>query len=203
MSKVSNQQTRLLSWTVVGIARQDRLVAEAKSRLDKLRGEVNSDRFDGEVSLSEGKRQDRDAIVVQIDQAQKVYDDAVTLRGRLREVPGIPPSHAFAGTVVRYRHLDEDMILKRGSAKETFLLGGPGESDTDSKLRTYSVSSPLGAAIRGKSVGDTATIVTPGDGEYEIEIVQLRRLDQADFVNAAVLVTPAARPAQRTEALQL
>jgi len=60
--------------------------------------------------------------------------------------------------------------LKTGSRKVVYSIVGPVEADPlDGKI---SNESPIGVALMGKKVGDTATIVTPkGEIAYEITAI--------------------------------
>ncbi|MCR2784867.1 MULTISPECIES: GreA/GreB family elongation factor [unclassified Microbacterium] len=61
----------------------------------------------------------------------------------------------------------------RDGSEETFLLGSRelvrqgGEVDLD----VYSPSSPLGAAITGRSVGDTVTYAAPNGATIEVTVI--------------------------------
>ncbi len=52
------------------------------------------------------------------------------------------------GNEVRIKYLDDSSRLKRGE-EESFILGGPGENDVDSLLRTFASNSALGEAVLG------------------------------------------------------
>jgi transcription elongation factor GreA len=72
-------------------------------------------------------------------------------------------NRAVFGTVVTMLDLDEDIEV-------TYQLLGPEESDV--KLGSISIHSPLGRAIIGKEVGDEVKVVTPR-GIREFEIVNI------------------------------
>jgi len=72
-----------------------------------------------------------------------------------------------AGMVVTVRFADD-------SDTERFLLGSRELLGTDASVRSldvYSPQSPLGAAIRGKRVGDTASYAAPNGLTLSVEVV--------------------------------
>ncbi len=98
------------------------------------------------------------------------------LEGRIQEIQGklglaqvIDPSKisqdniAF-GATVKVLDLDTD-------EEKTFTLVGPDESDI--KSNRISITSPVGRALIGKSIGDLATIKAPSK-TMEYEILEIR-----------------------------
>ena len=82
---------------------------------------------------------------------------------------GDPPTAGAgvdAGMVVTIRFTGDD-------DSETFLLGSREllALDDSVDLQVYSPQSPLGAAIRGKQVGDSASYKAPNGGTVTVEIV--------------------------------
>ncbi|MFZ1332518.1 MAG: GreA/GreB family elongation factor, partial [Flavobacteriales bacterium] len=74
-------------------------------------------------------------------------------------------SKAFIHTTVRVKQL--------GSDKErSFTL--VAESEADIKLGKISVTSPIGKGLLGKSVGETAEVVTPTGGT-KFEVLEITR----------------------------
>ena len=68
------------------------------------------------------------------------------------------------GMVVTYRFAGDDET-------EKFLLGAREIKREDDPLEVYSPQSAMGAAINGKSKGDTATYTAPNGKELTVEIV--------------------------------
>ena len=66
------------------------------------------------------------------------------------------------GTVVTIRYEGDDETL-------TFLLGS--REDAGGAVDVYSPSSPLGAALLGKSAGDTASYALPNGSKLSVEII--------------------------------
>lgn len=62
------------------------------------------------------------------------------------------------------------IMNKKNKAKMTYQL--VSESEADLKAKKVSVSSPMGQGLLGKTVGETATVVTP-NGEMLFEIVDI------------------------------
>ncbi len=58
--------------------------------------------------------------------------------------------------------------------EETFLLGSREISDGSDSLDVYSEQSPLGGAINGKKVGETATYVAPTGKTIEVRILSAK-----------------------------
>jgi transcription elongation factor GreA len=55
-------------------------------------------------------------------------------------------------------------------AEETFLLASREEA-AHASIEVYSPTSPLGAAINGRKVGETATYTLPNGKSMDVEIV--------------------------------
>ena len=58
--------------------------------------------------------------------------------------------------------------------EETFLLGSREIADGSDSIDVYSEQSPLGGAINGKKVGETATYVAPNGKTIEVKIVSAK-----------------------------
>jgi transcription elongation factor GreA len=69
------------------------------------------------------------------------------------------------GTVVTLLDLDT-------KKKVTYQLLGPGESDTD--LGSISIKSPIGSAILGLTIGETATVKVPR-GDRNLEVIDIAK----------------------------
>ncbi|MCU1310004.1 MAG: Transcription elongation factor GreA [Candidatus Angelobacter sp.] len=69
---------------------------------------------------------------------------------------------AFGATVTVYDNIkDEEIVYKLVTSEETDVTKG-----------LISTTSPIGRALVGKKVGDTAMVVTPG-GDRELEVLKL------------------------------
>ncbi|WP_435200072.1 transcription elongation factor GreA [Janibacter sp. GS2] len=58
--------------------------------------------------------------------------------------------------------------------KETFLLGSREIADGDDSIDVFSEQSPMGAAIHGKKVGDTATYEAPTGKIIEVKVLSAK-----------------------------
>ena len=58
--------------------------------------------------------------------------------------------------------------------EETFLLGSREIADGSDSIDVYSEQSPLGGAINGKKVGETATYVAPNGKTIEVKILSAK-----------------------------
>ena len=59
--------------------------------------------------------------------------------------------------------------------KETFLLGS--REITDESLNVFSEKSPIGAAVNGRKVGDTASYTAPNGKQIEVKILETTPYD--------------------------
>jgi transcription elongation factor GreA len=75
---------------------------------------------------------------------------------------------AGPGMVVTVRYQDEEET-------ERFLLGSREDATHDESLPIYSAQSPLGRAITGKRVGETAAYQLPSGREMAVTVVELSR----------------------------
>lgn len=58
--------------------------------------------------------------------------------------------------------------------EETFLLGSREIADGDESLDVYSEQSPMGGAINGKRVGETATYTAPTGKTIEVKVLRAK-----------------------------
>lgn len=171
-------------WTQLGYNRQVELVRSLKQ---KLLGEVSVMR-DMRGGNNGGNANDRADLQVCSDEKSMVQSQLVTaeaLLARIRIAP--PPRQTEQGQVglrTRVRYLDDCSRHKRGE-EESFIIGGPGESDNDEVLRTYSCDSPLGRAVVSAEVGDVRTIKTPNGDSYDIKILSFVIPEQKKVAQAA------------------
>lgn len=138
----------------------DRLKAE----LDQLSGEgrieiakrIEAAREEGDLKENGGyhaAKEEQGKMEARIRQLTQLLENAVV---------GAPP--ADDGVVEPGMVVTVDMF----GDELTFLLGSREISDSD--LEVYSEKSPLGAAINGKKVGDTATYEAPNGKTVEVTI---------------------------------
>ena len=59
--------------------------------------------------------------------------------------------------------------------KETFLLGS--REITDESMNVFSEKSPIGAAVNGRKVGDTASYTAPNGKQIEVKILETTPYD--------------------------
>lgn len=144
------------------------------------------DSLQGELTEREGPR--RAEIVKLIEEAREegdlkensgyhaAKDDQGKNEARIRQLQqmlseakiGAPESAADEvahGKVVTVKFVALDM-------EETFLLASREEAP-HSTIEVYSPTSPLGAAITGKKVGDTATYRLPNGKDMDVEIIEV------------------------------
>jgi len=91
--------------------------------------------------------------------------EEVVANARVIDPDQLDTSKAFIHTTVRVKQL--------GSDKErSFTL--VAESEADIKLGKISVTSPIGKGLLGKSVGETAEVITPTGGT-KLEVLEITR----------------------------
>ncbi|HQZ42824.1 MAG TPA: transcription elongation factor GreA, partial [Flavobacteriales bacterium] len=91
--------------------------------------------------------------------------EEVVANARVIDPDQLDTSKAFIHTTVRVKQL--------GSDKErSFTL--VAESEADIKLGKISVTSPIGKGLLGKSVGETAEVITPTGGT-KFEVLEITR----------------------------
>lgn len=145
-----------------------------KSELDHLKGEVRADitskiaaaREEGDLKENGGyhaAREEQGKTEARIRQLEEMLRRAEVGEAPADDglvEPGMKVTIRFAG--------DEDT--------ETFLLGSRELLSMDSSvtLDVYSPSSPLGAAITGKKVGDSASYEAPNGTSIAVEIVDAK-----------------------------
>lgn len=179
-----------LVWTSVGIARQARTVTEAELKFKTFVSQT-TDSSNGKIAVDETENADQGTVKTEKNILKGLWDDARVLSGRLRTAPSNTSiARACTNRVIKIKYIDPEVIEQRGET-EVFLLGGLGESDTHAILRTYSVNSPLGAAVKGREVGEICTVHLEGGREYDFEIVEISILDKK---SEALASTVADRP---------
>lgn len=63
------------------------------------------------------------------------------------------------------------VLFPSDGSRETFLLGSRDLVQTDSDIEVYSPTSPLGAAIDGRRVGDEVSFETPSGTQLTVKII--------------------------------
>ena len=145
-----------------------KLEAELQELIDHrpvVAAEINERREEGDLKENacyDAAREMQDQEEARIKQISEVLANATTERGAVQE--GV----AHTGSVVHvYYNGDKD-------DKETFLIGTRAAASDNKDLETYSEQSPLGGAINGKKVGETATYVAPNGKTIEVKIVSAK-----------------------------
>lgn len=177
-------------WTKAGRDRQNELVEALKQEERKTSKELEGLRC-GQNAGNENDQIDFKAFKDKLEQVCNRRRDAEQLLVEVRVAP-VPRQFETAqvGHQIRVRYLDDSVSRHRGF-EETFILGGIGESDTDSPVRTYACDTAFGKALVRKEVGDTATVIIPKSREnlfgerYQIEILSIELPGQQPAANAA------------------
>ncbi len=166
----------------MGIERQKQLVkakeATYKKLVDDTAEGLNSGGF-----TDEGASVDRSAILTMRSNCLSDLRRDQAKLGRMQEARPHSIQRCCTGLGVVIKYLGE--TVKHRGPNERFVLGGLSESDTDAILRTYSVDSPLGHAIKGAEVGDVVTVRQHGQPSYDVEIVQIFKLSDEDMFAAS------------------
>lgn len=142
----------------------DRLALELEQLTTAGRAEV-SKRI--EIARDEGDLKENGGYHAAKDEQAKMEDRIRTLTSMLRHaiVGDVPESSGIveSGTVVT-AHIHGDT--------EKFLLGSR-ELAGDTKLDVYSEQSPIGQAILGLRIGESATFAAPSGAEIGVEIIDV------------------------------
>lgn len=114
-------------------------------------------------TAAEGDRSDNDAYKQSKALLRRTHRQIFTIEDQLKRVVPIKQGPDASGTV----QLGSTVVLE-GPARKTFEIVGPFE--TSPARGRISHESPLGAALIGRSQGETVTIKTPkGVQKYRIE----------------------------------
>jgi transcription elongation factor GreA len=142
----------------------DRLQAELAEREGPLRTEITkrieSAREEGDLKENGGyhaAREEQGKNEARVRQLKHLLEHAVI---------GMPESaddEVAPGKVITIRFVDFD-------EEETFLLGSREEA-AHASIEVYSPTSPLGAAVNGKRVGDTARYELANGKQMSVEIL--------------------------------
>lgn len=167
-------------WTPAGIARLEEEVREAQNRLRRA-----TDDHATEVHTTSGsdsgiiERVGHHAgITVLQDQLRKKLDLRRTLRPATQ-----PTNHrqVQVGHQVTIEYLDDSTRKKMGDV-EKLILGGPGESDTNSN--TISQSGPFGRALYDQPA-DAVVEIEADSGTFEVRIVAINHPVSLSVAQAA------------------
>ena len=150
----------------------DKLSAELENLKGPVRQEViariSAARDEGDLKENGGyhaAREDQGKVEGRIRQLEDML--------RRAEVGETPPNDGVVepGMVVTYKFVGDD-----DDEVETFLLGSRELLALDSSvdIDVYSPQSPLGAAIQGKKLGDSATYAAPNGKDVTVEIVDAK-----------------------------
>lgn len=169
-------------WTAAGILRLSEQIVE-------LDWKVRSDLAHGADEQHRG-RGNEDQI---LERASALIDEEATkkrlelMKLQLRDLAAAPTpttcTHAQIGHKVRISYSEQTLRKARG-AEETFILGGEGETDHDSVVRTISTASPLGKALLGEHVGSEVHVEGP-DALYSVRVVSIELPQKADSLPKA------------------
>ena len=146
----------------------DKLSAEKEALIANrpvIAAEINERREEGDLKENAGYHAAREQ-QGQEEARIRTIDDLLA-NAQVGETP-TESGVALIGSVVRaYYNGDED-------TKETFLIGTRAASTGNKDLETYSEQSPLGGAINGKKVGETATYDAPNGKTIEVKILSAK-----------------------------
>ena len=140
-----------------------------KAELDALHenrpviaAEINERREEGDLKENGGyhaAKEEQGKMEARIRQLKQILDTAI--------VGEAPPDDGVVepGMVVTVELFGDE---------ETFLLGSREIADGSDSIDVYSEQSPLGGAINGKKVGETATYDAPNGKTIEVKIVSAK-----------------------------
>ena len=144
--------------------------ARLSAELEHLKGEGRSDiakrieaaREEGDLKENGGyhaAKEEQGKMEARIRQLKQILDTAI--------VGEAPPDDGVVepGMVVTVELFGDE---------ETFLLGSREIADGSDSIDVYSEQSPLGGAINGKKVGETATYVAPNGKTIEVKILSAK-----------------------------
>lgn len=180
---IAKIETSPLLWTIVGIERKRLELVRKKAAHTKFLEEHGSmDSKDGGDDASP----DHTIVVAECSRLKEDWQATETYLARLRRAYPTSDTRACTGLRISGVYLDEEVVQQRGR-EEHFLLGGIDESDTDAVLRTYSINSPLGNAVKSHEVGDVVTVRLQSGATYDFEITAIRMPTTEDIVAASTL----------------
>ena len=143
----------------------DRLKAELDQLIANrpvIAAEINDRREEGDLRENGGyhaAKEEQGKMEARIRQLKQILDTAI--------VGEAPPDDGVVepGMVVTVELFGDE---------ETFLLGSREIADGSDSIDVYSEQSPLGGAINGKKVGETATYDAPNGKTIEVKIVSAK-----------------------------
>ncbi len=144
----------------------DRLTAEYEHLSGPARIEIaqkiEAAREEGDLKENGGyhaAKEEQGKMEARIRQLRQILENA--------KVGEAPPDHGIVapGMVVTVRYDDDDDTM-------TFLLGS--REDAGKSIEVYSPSSPLGSALLGKKVGDTAMFALPSGHKVAVSVVDAK-----------------------------
>ena len=140
-------------------AELERLSTEGRSELSKR---IEAARLEGDLKENGGyhaAKEEQGKMEARIRQITQLLQSAT-----VGDTP--PPDDGVVepGMVVTVEMFDEE---------ETFLLGHR-EIQDHTDMHVFSEASPLGAAVNGKSVGDTVSYLAPNGKTIEVKILHTR-----------------------------
>lgn len=144
----------------------DRLVAELADRegptREQIKNRIAAARDEGDLKENGGyhaAREEQGKNEARVRQLKHLLDAARVGR------PEADPDEVAALRVVTIR-------IRQWDEEETFLLGSREENPPDG-MEVYSPTSPLGAAVNGTRVGDSATYILANGKEMTVEVLKV------------------------------
>ena len=133
------------------LARLEERLRELQDLIEEARADRTADDDESAATL---------ALLDEYDRMQARHAELRSLLASVSVAPAAPADTVDIGTVVRVREED--------GSEATYVLVSPAEAAPANGR--ISVASPLGRALRGRRVGETATVRAPG-GEWTVTIV--------------------------------
>lgn len=160
-------------WTAAGFARQEALIRRYEREYHSFAQMLASARGD-RSSTNEDRQTELVPIVKDRDFTHQKLEDAKKLRSCLRIAPApTQTDYVQVGSEVDIEYLDNCARRKRGE-HETIIIGGDGEVDEDSIVRTFSCTAAFGKALIRAEAGDTIVVQPQGSKSYRLMVKAIR-----------------------------
>ncbi len=159
-------------WTSRGISRIQREIEELRTKIGAF-PKQRSDASYGRGIWSEDMASETYESLKQEGLVASMLATKTLLMQQLQQAP-VPKDtvRTQVGHVVLFKYLTDSGRYIEAESTEKVIIGGGGESDTDSNPRTISCDSPLGRALFGKKVGEEAECFAPTN-PYEVQILSI------------------------------
>jgi transcription elongation factor GreA len=155
---------------------QDAMIVSSET-LDRWEHELKELTSDGRAAMSERLQRAREfGDIRENADYDAARDEQAMMEARIRHL-----QHMIKNAIVQTSPATTDLagpgiivtILEDGEADvEEYLLASTAEEKV-AGVRTITTSSPLGSALLGKKVGQTAEVAAPG-GKFSVEVKALR-----------------------------